>query len=145
MKSSDRISSIPTRRCSGFEPIWKMVASNKRHSGDSVGTVPRPSAAAGSSHRSTRPHDRIVKKPLYSREGANITVFDAAGRKFTTPGNYEGGAYVYQATANIPVFDGNYPIVGSWYVIDQGACAVGIRESDTPVTDNLSRFVPHLF
>jgi len=35
----------------------------------------------------------------------------------------------------------NTPVVGSWYVIDQGACGMGIRESDTPITDNLSRFV----
>jgi glutathionylspermidine synthase len=25
------------------------------------------------------------------------------------------------------------------------SCGMGIRESDGPITDNLSRFVPHLF
>jgi len=25
------------------------------------------------------------------------------------------------------------------------ACGIGIRESDSPITTNLSRFVPHLF
>jgi glutathionylspermidine synthase len=62
-----------------------------------------------------------------------------------TPGNYGDGAFVYQAAAHIPAFEGNYPVVGSWYVIDQGACGMGIRESDGPITTNLSRFVPHLF
>ena len=60
-------------------------------------------------------------------------------------GNYGGGGYVYQADAHIPQFDGNYPILGSWYVIDQGACGMGVRESFSPITDNLSSFVPHFF
>ena len=37
-----------------------------------------------------------------------------------------------------------YPVLGSW-VIDGTAAGIGIRESATPVTDNLSAFVPHLF
>jgi glutathionylspermidine synthase len=50
-----------------------------------------------------------------------------------------------KAAAHVPTFDGNFPIIGSWYVIDKSAGGMGIRESDTPVTDNLSRFIPHLF
>jgi glutathionylspermidine synthase len=41
--------------------------------------------------------------------------------------------------------DGNYPVLGSWIIADQGAAGVGIRESDTQVTTNTSKFVPHLF
>jgi glutathionylspermidine synthase len=37
------------------------------------------------------------------------------------------------------------PVLGSWYVTDQGSAGIGIRESDGFVTDNLSRFVPHFF
>jgi len=51
---------------------------------------------------------------------------------------------VFQALAPVPVFDGNYAVVGSW-VVDGASCGMGIRESDSPITDNLSRFVPHLF
>ena len=61
-----------------------------------------------------------VKKPLCSREGANVTLVGASGVQARTPGNYDGGGYVYQAGAQIPQFDGNYPVVGSWYVIDKG-------------------------
>jgi len=53
--------------------------------------------------------------------------------------------YVFQAAAHVPQFNGNYPVIGGWYVIDQGACEMGARESDTPITNNFSRFVPHLF
>ena len=86
-----------------------------------------------------------VQKPLYSREGANVTMVEGANKTLSTPGNYGGGGYVYQAKAKMRAFDGKYPVIGSWYVIDQGACGMGIRESDTPITDNLSRFVPHIF
>jgi glutathionylspermidine synthase len=34
-------------------------------------------------------------------------------------------------------------VLGSW-VIDGTAAGIGIRESTTPITDNLSAFVPHL-
>ena len=57
-------------------------------------------------------------------------------------GEYGDEGYVYQQLVNIEV-DGKYPVFGSW-VIDGEAAGVGIRESDGPITDNLSRFVPHL-
>jgi len=44
----------------------------------------------------------------------------------------------------VPQLDGNYPVIGSW-VVDGTAHGMGIRESDGPITDNLSRFVPHMF
>jgi glutathionylspermidine synthase len=34
-------------------------------------------------------------------------------------------------------------VLGSW-LIDGEPAGLGIRESDGPVTDNRSRFVPHL-
>jgi glutathionylspermidine synthase len=43
----------------------------------------------------------------------------------------------------LPCFEGNYPLIGSW-VIGQQPAGIGIREAGTLVTDNLSRFVPHL-
>ena len=74
-----------------------------------------------------------------------MTLVQGTSKTLSTPDNYGDGGFVYQANANIPAFDGMYPVVGSWYVIDQGACGMGIRESDTPITNNLSRFVPHIF
>jgi glutathionylspermidine synthase len=85
-----------------------------------------------------------VRKPLLSREGANVSVH-AGGRTLAdTGGDYGEEGYVYQAYAPLPDFGGHRPVVGSW-VIAQEAAGIGIRESGGVVTDNFSRFVPHLF
>jgi len=39
-------------------------------------------------------------------------------------------------------------VIGSWVIGHEegnAAAGMGIRESDTPITGNTSRFVPHLF
>jgi glutathionylspermidine synthase len=61
-----------------------------------------------------------------------------------TGGPYGEEGFIYQATARIAEFNGAYPVIGSW-MIDGVAAGIGIRESDTPVTNNSSSFVPHLF
>jgi glutathionylspermidine synthase len=66
-----------------------------------------------------------------------------------TAGTYGDGPVVYQAAAPVPRFDdeagARYAVIGSWYITDQGAAGIGVRESDSPITGNLSRFVPHYF
>ena len=84
-----------------------------------------------------------VRKPLFSREGANVTMTSRAGT-FETGGDYGGEGHVFQALATLPSFDGNYPVLGSW-IIGDSACGMGIRESRTPITGNESCFVPHFF
>lgn len=128
-----------------FEPAWKMVLSNK-------GILPilwemHPD------HPNLLPayfdpgklKDGYVRKPLFSREGANILMQDSR-RKYheETDGTYGQEGYVFQEIAKPPCFDGNYAIIGSW-VINGLPAGIGIREDDTPITKNTSRFVPHLF
>jgi len=84
-----------------------------------------------------------VKKPLLSREGANIEIH-ADGKTIANEGPYGDEGHVYQQLASLSSFDGRYPIIGSWYVTDQGPGGIGIRESDTRITDNRSRFVCHV-
>ena len=70
-----------------------------------------------------------------------------------TDGTYHG-RQIYQALAPDATFSGaafstgnaepKYPILGVW-MIDQECAGMGIRESNTPITDNLSSFVPHFF
>ena len=43
----------------------------------------------------------------------------------------------------LPAFDNNYPLIGSW-IIGREPAGIGIREAGSLITDNLSRFVPHL-
>ena len=128
-----------------IEPPWKLVASNKGILAILWELYPKHPLLLEAHLDNPSIMMDYVKKPLYSREGANVTLVNGASTKLSTPGNYGDGSFVYQANANIPAFDGMYPVVGSWYVIDQGACGMGIRESDTPITNNLSRFVPHIF
>jgi glutathionylspermidine synthase len=44
----------------------------------------------------------------------------------------------------LPEFVGRYPVIGAWIVGDEPA-GIGIREDDTPITRNTSRFIPHYF
>jgi glutathionylspermidine synthase len=125
-----------------IEPIWKMLWSNKGILAILWELFPgNPhllEARLGDPGRLTE----YAKKPLLSREGANITLRTRSG-KIETRGDYGDEGYVYQAVAPIPEFEGRHPIIGSWYITDQGPAGIGIRESSTLVTDNLSRFVPH--
>ncbi|MEC4339813.1 glutathionylspermidine synthase family protein [Stenotrophomonas pavanii] len=129
-----------------LEPAWKAVLSNKgilpmlwdRHKGhpnllpahfcDSAADTP-----AG-----------MVRKPLLSREGANIQIVTGSGEVISSDGPYNDGPAVMQAYHPLPNFDGNYPLVGSWVVADVAA-GIGIREDSSLITQNTSRFLPHVF
>jgi glutathionylspermidine synthase len=85
-----------------------------------------------------------VRKPILSREGANVTLLGVTGEAAAeTEGPY-GPPYVYQAYTPLPTFAGRHPVIGSW-VINGHATGIGIREDLSRVTGNLSRFVPHVF
>jgi glutathionylspermidine synthase len=87
--------------------------------------------------------DKYVKKPILSREGANVTIYDGNKVLEETIGSYGSEGYIYQEMFEVPNFEGNYPIIGSW-VIGQESAGIGIRESNTKITDNNSRFIPHI-
>ena len=59
-----------------------------------------------------------------------------------TSGPYDGPA-VAQRYVELPSYDGHRAVIGSWVVGDEAA-GMGVRESDGLITDNTSRFVPHL-
>lgn len=93
-------------------------------------------------------HDRnlpthYVRKPRYSREGANVEVHGPRG-SYAQPGSYGAEGHVYQSFNPLPEFDRNYPVIGSWIIGDEPA-GIGIREDSSPITTNSSRFVPHYF
>ncbi len=127
------------------EPAWKMMLSSK-------GILPLlwrlapghpnllPAFFEGEADASAL-GDIWVRKPVHSREGANITIVERGVAAARTAGPYEGPA-VLQAFHPLPSFDGMRPVVGSWIVGDQ-ACGMGIREDATSITGNRPRFVPH--
>jgi len=125
-----------------IEPIWKMMWSNKALLAVLWELYPNHPNLLPAYLDGPRDLAHYVKKPKLAREGANITL--VGDYTIQTPGDYGEEGFVYQALTPIPVFDGNYAVIGSW-LVDGVACGMGIRESDGPITDNVSRFVPHMF
>ena len=84
-----------------------------------------------------------MKKPLLSREGANVSIVTPAGattRQVTTAKR----ASSTRRSRPFRASTATHPVLGSW-VIDGEPAGMGIRESADLVTTNTSRFVPHLF
>jgi glutathionylspermidine synthase len=129
-----------------IEPPWKAILSNKgilpllwaRHPGH-PNLLPAffdhdPAAATlGADY---------VRKPLFSREGANVEVVRADAAVTETDEGYGAEGFVRQAFHPAPLFDDCHAVVGAWIVGDEPA-GIGIREDDALVTRNLARFVPH--
>jgi glutathionylspermidine synthase len=87
--------------------------------------------------------DNYVKKPFLSREGANIKIVQFYDTLQETTGNYGKEGFIYQQICTLPKYDDNYAVVGSW-IIGQQPAGIGIRESTQLITDNMSRFIPHI-
>jgi glutathionylspermidine synthase len=125
-----------------IEPTWKCILSNKAILAILWELFPNhPNllpAYLGNPHTLTN----YAQKPILGREGANISLV-TRGSTLSQPGPYGEEGFVFQQYAPLPDFDDKYPVLGSW-VIDGEAAGLGIRESDTLITDNLSRFVPHV-
>ena len=84
----------------------------------------------------------FVRKPLYSREGANVALVSTGTTLVAQEGPYGAEGFVRQALAPLPNFSGQYPVIGSW-LVDHTPCGLSIREDESPITGNTSRFVPH--
>jgi glutathionylspermidine synthase len=82
-----------------------------------------------------------IRKPIHAREGSNIQVVQGGEVREETGGLYQG-PYVYQRLAPLRSYEGRYPVLGSW-VVNGSACGVGIREDESMITQNTSRFIPH--
>jgi len=84
----------------------------------------------------------LVKKPIFSREGANVTIYNGSN-VISSEGPYGEEGYIYQATYLLPKFGDNYTVIGSW-LIDGQSAGMGIREDKGPITKDMSRFLPHV-
>ncbi len=132
---------IPQASTRWIEPAWKMILSCKsilpmlyeRHP-ESPFLLPASFTGLEGGN--------YVQKPVHAREGANITLVVNGKVQQETAGPYTDCPTVYQQLAPMRAHDGYYPIFGSW-VVNGVACGVGIREDDSLITSNLSRFVPH--
>ena len=59
------------------------------------------------------------------------------------PGGYGAEGWVYQGYTELPSFEGNRVVLGSW-IVDGEAAGMLVRESDNMVTDYFSRVAPHV-
>ena len=125
-----------------IEPAWKMILSNKAILPVLWELYPDCPYLLPAYFESGRLTD-YVKKPILSREGSNIELIRGNTILQQTEGDYGQEGHIYQQLFTLPSFDGNYPVLGSW-IIGQEPAGMGIREADNLVTDNLSRFIPHL-
>ncbi|AMJ60120.1 glutathionylspermidine synthase family protein [Bosea sp. PAMC 26642] len=134
-------------RCQFVEPPWKALLSNKGLLACLWEMEPgHPNllpAFFECDPRCETLSPRRVRKPLYSREGANISLIERGTVLDSDDGPYGAEGYILQdAATNLFSADGNYAVLGSWLVASQ-ACGLCVREDVTPITKNTSRFVPH--
>ncbi|MGE0735344.1 MAG: glutathionylspermidine synthase family protein [Alphaproteobacteria bacterium] len=126
-----------------IEPAWKMILSNKAILPILWEMFPDHPNLLPAYTSPERLGDSYVKKPFLSREGANVTIV-TPDRTFGNAGEYGAEGFIYQRYQPLQAFDGFYPVIGSW-VIGGKAAGIGVREDANPITDNLSRFLPHYF
>lgn len=126
-----------------IEPSWKMLLSNKAILPILWELFPNHDYLLESHFDSPKTMTSWCQKPILSREGANVTLVKDGTLLASTTGEYGEEGYIYQELAQLPQHHGNYPLIGSW-LIGQEPAGIGIRESQSLITDNTSRFVPHL-
>ena len=130
-----------------LEPPWKAVLANK-------GLLPllwemfegHPNllpAYFDSDPRAGVLSDNFVRKPLLSRQGANIEIVRDGAVLFRNDGPYGGEGFVVQEFHPLPEFDGKFPLVGCWMVAGRPV-GLSIREGQTLVTSADANFVPHI-
>mgnify|MGYP000879448230 CR=1 FL=1 len=145
---ADEFGKSPAMTMTRFvEPPWKALMSNKGFLAllwDAEPNHPNLLPTYFESDvRADSLSDNYARKPLLSREGANVTLYQGAHILARTSGDYGAEGYVRQALHPLPDFDGFRPVLGSWLVGD-AAAGLGIREDRTAITSNRSRFVPHV-
>jgi glutathionylspermidine synthase len=128
------------------EPAWKAILSNK-------GILPMlwrmypghpnllPAWFSDDPRAGQCP--RAVIKPQFSREGENVTIREHGRIVEQAGGDYADGRQIVQAYAPLFHADGLHAVLGSW-VIGERAAGLGLREDPSRITQNLSRFVPHI-
>jgi glutathionylspermidine synthase len=137
------LAEAPTR---WIEPPWKAILSNKGILPLLWETFPgHPNLLAAYFEDDPRAKElgaTFVRKPLYSREGANVALISEAVPFAEREGPYGAEGFVRQDFAPLRKFSGQFAVLGSW-LIDHVPCGLSVREDATPITGNTSRFLPH--
>lgn len=135
-----------------IEPAWKMLLSNKgilpllwERYPNHPNLLPAYFETAESEPLAAS----WVRKPLFSREGANVDLITDSGEPVSANGPYADGNYIRQKLHALPKFrdefrnQDTYAMIGSW-VVGDSAAGICIREDQTLITKDSSRFLPHI-
>jgi glutathionylspermidine synthase len=123
-----------------IEPAWKAILSNKSILKFLWKLFPNHENLLECSDKII--NEPYVKKPIYGREGANISIIGTNNDEITT-GTYGSEGFIYQKYSPLYKQDGQYAMLGSWIVGDE-SCGMTIRENSSPVINNRSKFLPHI-
>lgn len=129
-----------------LEPAWKMILSNK-------GILPILWMMF-EGHKNLLPAffdddpkamelTQYARKPLFSREGANVELVNNGLVLENVPGEYDKYPMIRQQLTTLPRFGLNHAVIGSWVVAGK-SCGIGIREDQSLVTKDTSLFIPHI-
>jgi glutathionylspermidine synthase len=132
--------------CLWIEPAYKAILSNKmllkylyELFPDSPYILPCTFVKPGETP--TLQGDYVLK-PVFSREGANVSIIKDGQLAEQTGGDYGEEGFMCQRYFALPDFEGNKAVIGSW-MIGGEAAGMGIRESGGLISGNTSRFCPH--
>lgn len=131
---------------SWIEPAWKAVISNKAILPLLWEMFPNHPNLLEAYFADAQPAlggQQWVKKPLFSREGANISLINGADERTLSDGPYGEEGFIIQAFHPLPRFDRNYTLIGSW-LVDNLPAGISVREDSSLVTQDLSRYLPHI-
>ncbi len=136
---------LPDSQLQLFEPPWKAILSNK-------GVLPmlwqrypnHPNLLEAYFEKADEPalSKGWVRKPLHSREGANVQLIAPDGTHASQAGPYADGGFIRQRYHALPQFDEWRAVVGAWIIADTPA-GLGMREDSGLITRDSARFVPH--
>lgn len=158
---------LATAGCLFLEPAWKAVLSNKgllpvlwqmfeghpnllpaffetdvRDALAGNGAA-LPAIAAAFDRAAPLLREAHVTKPLFSREGASISIIENGRTTERSPkDSYAAHPRIVQAYHPLPVFDGFRPVIGAW-IVGHACAGIGIRDDRSRITQDLSRFKPH--
>ncbi len=88
--------------------------------------------------------EHYVKKPIFAREGANVSIVQNGQVIHHSEGPYGEEGFIVQAYSPLAIFDGDkHALIGSWIVDDEPA-GISVREDSNLITQDLSRYLPHI-
>lgn len=118
-----------------LEPAWKSIISNKALLPMLWEMFPNhPNLLAAYFSEDAHPEmEKYVIKPIFSREGANVSIVEQGKVVESVEGPYGEEGTIVQEFYPLPKFGDSYTLIGSWLIDDQPA-GIGIREDRALIT-----------